>query len=186
MSDQDNNTEQSFNDAELQDIMNEIENLEKEFVEESDTPQDAATESVSEAPAETEEVHASQEAPQEVAEEEVEDFSAEAEAYESEPTPTEPEATESNEDNVVALKPVATTSGEAGHMSFSGGGQMNMELNFSIGSETATVNVVDGSLVVEMAGVHLSLTEEGCEVSMAGGVKFSVPVQSKDAGKKAA
>ena len=190
MSEKDENMEQSFNDAELQDIMNEIESLEKEFVEEEGAPQGEAetVEAKTEEPSaehsteetQTEEPQAQQEETQD--DEDNEDFSSEAESYEA----------EEETSNVVPMsagkaQPTAPTAGGEGYMQFSGQGDMDMQLNFQLGEETATVNIKDGCLNVTLAGVQLELSENGCEVHMDGGVKFSVPLTGSQAkGKKAA
>ncbi len=191
MSDQDNSMDQSFNDAELQDIMNEIENLEKEFVEDegAETEAQASEEETPQAESQPEEEVTAAE----VQEEESVSAEAEEEAEQgfvdaSETPEAQTEEHEEETSNVVSLssaKPVATT-GEEGHMSFSGSGQMNMELTFDLGEEKATVSVSDGKLQVTMNGVNLSLSEEGCEVNMTGGVKFHVPVSGQGTAKKAA
>lgn len=203
MSDKDESMEQSFNDAELQDIMNEIESLEKEFVEEegtqaeqSETVEAQTEEPVAEQETETETVSETAEEPQaEEQQEEVqaqedsqqddedEDLSAEAETYEAD--------TQEEPSNVVSMSTAKTeapaASGSDGYMQFSGQGDMDMQLNFQLGQETATVNIKGGCLNVTLAGVQLELSENGCEVQMEGGVKFSVPLTGNSAqGKKAA
>ncbi len=205
MSEENGNSEKSFNDAELQDIMNEIESLEKEFVEEggveptaeepeaSSEPQETETPAAQEAEpeAETETVQASEES-DDSDEGEDKDLVSEAETYEEEQPQPQAEV-EVETDNVVAMpsqkveKPAATAPTGEGYMQFSGQGDMDMQLNFQLGSETATVNISGGSLNVTLAGVELQLTENGCEVNMEGGVKFSVPLTgAAGQGKKAA
>lgn len=194
MSEKDENMEQSFNDAELQDIMNEIESLEKEFVEEeggqpeevqASAEEPAAEQTVEAAPETSEEPQAeeTQEEPQasEHNDEEQEDFAAEAATYEAE------EAPESNVVPMTAAKATPATGTGEGYMQFSGQGDMDMQLNFQLGQETAAVNIKGGCLNVTLAGVQLELSENGCEVQMEGGVKFSVPLTGSQAqGKKAA
>lgn len=204
MSEENGNAEKSFNDAELQDIMNEIESLEKEFVEEGGA--EVAAEVTAEATAEeTPEPQPEEEAPvaetpaeepetvEASSEEESEDLVSEAENYEDEnqpePAPQAEVEVEVEANNVVAMptQKAAPAAGGEGYMQFSGQGDMDMQLNFQLGSETATVNVSGGSLNVKLAGVELQLTENGCEVNMEGGVKFSVPLTGSQAqGKKAA
>lgn len=177
--------EQNFNDAELQDIMNEIENLEKEFNEEQDTDTAEAVAAPEESDAPSGEPVAEEEsadeesAEEESSEEEDESLVAEAEDYEEEQVTNVVPITEK-------VAPVTQATSE-GHMEFSGQGSMDLQLNFQLGSETAKVTVAGGALKVTMAGVELNLSEAGCEVEMAGGVKFSVPLTEKGAqGKKAA
>jgi hypothetical protein len=212
--------EQSFNDSELEDIMNEIESLEKEFVDDGEkSPEELAlkeaptsslqseidkeVESISEemAPvAETTEAPVAETTVEAVTEEVVEEITevkaeemaeevvAEIEAeIESTPVIEEPAAV----DNVVSL-PVSqsseSTSGAS--MDFSASGSMDLNLNFKIGNETATLKV-DGEagLIVEMGGVEIKITEtEGCSVTMEGGVNFNIPLTTSatDAKKKSA
>lgn len=201
MSDQDNSMDQSFNDAELQDIMNEIENLEKEFVEEDDEGTEAMADASDDAQSNVDEPTAEEDSVEEESveepvseseEQEVEEEVATAPGFIDADDAVQAEAEHDDEvepSNVVSISSATTTAkstGEEGHMSFSGSGQMNMELTFDLGQEKATVTVADGKLQVTMNGVDLYLSEEGCEVNMAGGVKFQVPVGAKGAGKKAA
>ncbi|GEM_PF-618106 len=213
MSEKDENLEQSFNDAELQDIMNEIESLEKEFVEEEGTAQTKSVEASQvdeEAPApendsDGDEISAESDESllQEAESLESEEVQAEAEEVqaevEEETSPiaeveeeTSPIAEVEEETNNVVAMPIAqtpatqpTSNGE-GYMQFSGQGEMDMQLNFQLGSETATVNIKDGGLTVTLAGVQLNLSEDGCEVNMEGGVKFSVPLTGKQTQEKKA
>lgn len=187
MSQQDDNQEQSFNDAELQDIMNEIESLEREFVEEE-------SEAVAEAPVEAEPVETPvNEAPvEEVETQPVSEETPIAETEEESAAELVSEVEDDQyEDNVVSMdqrreSPVeAATSGQPGTMQFSANGEMDLNLNFPLGDSQAQLTIKDGKLLVTMAGVELNLSEDGCEVSMEGGVKFSVPV-SATAAKKAA
>lgn len=183
MSDKDENMEGSFNDAELQDIMNEIESLEKEFVEEEGTQAqsvDEPTAEQTEEPTAQEEVEEPQAEHQE--EDASEDFADEAASFEADTT-EEP----TNVVPMSAAKTKAPTAGSGeGYMQFSGQGEMDMQLNFQLGEETATVNIKGGCLSITLAGVELELSENGCEVQMEGGVKFSVPLTGGQAkGKKA-
>ncbi len=203
MSEKDENLEQSFNDAELQDIMNEIESLEKEFVEEEGTAQTKSVEASQvdeEAPApekdsDGDEISAESDESllQEAESLESEEVQAEAEEVQAEvEEETSPIAEVEEETNNVVAMPIAqtpatqpTSNGE-GYMQFSGQGEMDMQLNFQLGSETATVNIKDGGLTVTLAGVQLNLSEDGCEVNMEGGVKFSVPLTGKQTQEKKA
>jgi hypothetical protein len=210
MSEKDENLEQSFNDAELQDIMNEIESLEKEFVEEEGTAQTESVEASQvdeDAPApenESDGDETSAESDESLLQEaeslESEEVQAEAEEVEAEAEEVQAEIEEESspiaeveeETNNVVAMPIAqtpttqpTSNGE-GYMQFSGQGEMDMQLNFQLGSETATVNIKDGGLTVTLAGVQLNLSENGCEVNMEGGVKFSVPLTGKQTQEKKA
>jgi len=227
--------EQSFNDSELEDIMNEIENLEKEFVEDGEkSPEDLivteskqnqiqdeidkevqsisgemsveaeieaeAEETVMEEvtieePSEVEEVSMSEETSDEVEELSEESFDEVADELVAEMEVEEMEVEEMEveeiEDNVVEL-PTAKDISAVDHganMDFTASGSMDFNLNFKIGSETASLKV-DGEegLTVEMGGVNIQITESGgCTVTMDGGVSFNIPLTgASDAAKKKA
>lgn len=181
---EDRKNDQGFNEEELQDIMSEIEDLEKEFVEETAT-------------AEAEGPHDDL---QDTIDKEIEELNkiditepvAEAETpveATSEPTV---EATE--EDNVVSIlkeeTPVATTcegTYSGAPVEFSANGEMNLNMNFSVGESTATLMVSkEGGLSVQMDGVDLEITDQGCTVELSGGVKFTVPLTAREASNKKA
>lgn len=175
--------EQSFNDSELEDIMSEIESLEKEFVEEGER-----------SPEELVVVSSEKTDLQSAIDQEVESMSAELAPDDKamiEEAVAEVEETSNEVDNVVALpksEKVASTSGAA--MDFSAAGTMDFNLNFNIGSEAATLKVDgDKGLCVEMGGVVIEITQEaGCTVTMEGGVNFNIPLTTSGnaATKKAA
>lgn len=197
MSDNDNSVEQNFNDSELQDIMNEIESLEKEFIE-----QEASEESSAEVKmdnVQAEEVHEpqgseveepvaqeqQQQEQEEVAEEAMAEMDDADESAEMEDFSNE---LDEIEDNIVAMEqPTQPASVPTGEMSFSGHGQMDFNMNFSLGGQDAQLVVEEGKLKVMVAGVELYLSEKGCEVEMNGGVHFSIPFDESgnSAGKKA-
>jgi len=187
MSDNDNSLEQNFNDSELQDIMNEIESLEKEFVE-----QEASEESSAEGEMDNVQAGEVQEpAAQEAQEEEGDQEAVMAEMDESQESPEMEDFSnelDEIEDNIVAMEhPTQPADTPAGEMSFSGQGQMDFKMNFSLGGQDAKLVVEEGKLKVMVAGVELYLSEAGCEVEMAGGVHFSIPFEGtvNSAGKKA-
>lgn len=71
-------------------------------------------------------------------------------------------------------------------ITFEAHGQMNLNLGFKIGEESArlVIDPVKG-LVVTMSGVELCINqEEGCKVTMESGVKFSIPLSNSEAGSK--
>jgi hypothetical protein len=197
--------EQSFNDSELEDIMSEIENLEKEFVEDGEkAPEDLSlseattsdlqseidkeVESISEEMTPTAEITPEQ--PEATIEETVEVVAEETvEPIIEEPVEVVAEETvevEAVVDNVVSL-PVSEKSSTTGaNMDFSASGSMDLNLNFKIGSETATLKVDgDKGLVVEMGGVEIQITEaEGCTVTMEGGVNFNIPLTTSGESSK--
>lgn len=154
--------DQSFNDDELQDIMNEIESLEKEFVEEDLAPSD-------------EEVH---DEPLQQAQEEV------AEPIDEEVVSTGP--VQSEEENVVPMKERPTSSASGADMEFSGAGSLDFNLCFKVAGQVASLKVDgDHGFSLHMDGVDLSIDEQGCTVTMQGGVKFTVPFGAEDVAKKA-
>lgn len=185
---QDEIMDKGFNDDELQDIMNEIESLEKEYVEQ-ETPAEVTSEAVEEAVAqETTEEAVEEEAPVEVHASEESEEDEEVDEVLSEAEAEADDEYESEQDNVVSFKPVQApthrTNSES--VSFSGNGQIDFSMTFSIGGEEATITVNQGEgLTVTMNGVDLSLSEDGCTVEMTGGVKFSVPLGTNTVNKKA-
>ncbi len=202
--------EKGFNDDELADIMNEIESLEKEFahddkveeienVEMHAVKEEHVEEPVSkntpvdfEDEVESETIHASQEVepvaqakeepvmmkPEMVSED---DFSVEDEMKEvlgelsemsvEDVVPTK--SFQSDEDNIHHIKerkPVSKQNSKANTaMSFHVEGDMKFELSFHIAGKF----------------VGLTVTEEGLEIGLDGGAKFTVPVEHSFAEKKA-
>jgi hypothetical protein len=137
--------EKSFNDDELADIMNEIENLEKEYADQ------AAEESSA---------------------------SHEVEAEEHEPAepailrplankPLEETVLKTNRDEkVVPLKaasPVAPAAGHHSSLSFKVEGQMSLSLSFEVNGQS----------------VYLTISDDGLDIEMETGAKFTLPMSSK-------
>ncbi len=99
-------------------------------------------------------------------------------------------------DNVVSMTPKAapapkytsSTSHSSAPMSFSAEGSMNLNLEFTLGGSIASLHVQgDEGVTFQMEGVTLTLhPEHGAQVTMANGVKFSVPLSTPNAAKKAA
>lgn len=80
-------------------------------------------------------------------------------------------------------KSTATPSSE---ISFEAHGQMNLNLGFKIGEETAqlTIDPVRG-LCVKMNGVELVISDsDGCMVTMESGVKFTIPLTTSSSALK--
>lgn len=153
----DNNNEQGFNEDELQDIMSEIESLEKEYVEESSAP-------LSE-----------EEALQASIDKEIEELNS----LDVVDEPSEEFEEESNVVSMVTSSPAVKDEGtySGSPVEFTANGDMNLSMNFSVGNSTATLVVnKDRGLSVQMEGVNLEITDEGCTVELAGGVKFTVPL----------
>lgn len=199
--------EKGFNDDELADIMNEIESLEKEFsadMQEKAESQDqienieshtgptieakATTESVKETSDFEEEFKAKKEVEEHCAEDHDEDHHVEAHHVLGElskmdvekTTPTfkseEPVHNHTEESNVRHLEEIKTKHKETDHqesahttMSFHVEGDMKFDLSFHIGGQF----------------VGLTVTEEGLEIGLEGGAKFTVPVHEASSIKKA-
>ncbi|MFA6238272.1 MAG: hypothetical protein WC635_13145 [Bacteriovorax sp.] len=131
--------EKNFNESELQDIMAEIESLEKEFEEEV------------------------------VAEEVTTKASIKEEKLKPVTGPT-----------ILPFDKKQPTIRSGSEISFQANGQMNLNLEFKIGDEVATLSVdpVKG-LIVTMSGVELCINqEEGCKVVMENGMNFTIPLTS--------
>ncbi|WP_372654978.1 hypothetical protein [Halobacteriovorax sp.] len=167
--------EQSFNDSELQDIMSEIESLEKEFVEEGErSPEELAIVSADKTDLQSEIDKEVESMSNEMSSE---DDSFADEVINEVEDEVEPMA---EVDNVVTL-PTSEKKSVSSHgaaMDFSAAGTMDFSLNFNIGTEAATLKVDgDKGLCVEMGGVLIEITQEsGCTVTMEGGVNFNIPL----------
>ncbi len=183
--------ESNFNESELQDIMAEIESLEKDFESE---PVDACAETpVKKTQLQEEierEIAMSQEVSEEVKEELIAhvDTEVETEIYTEEPKILSFE--KKSEPIVTPVAPVATQSAthsmKSSEISFAAQGQMNLNLSFKVGEETATLSVdpVLG-LTVTMKGVELCISEgEGCKVTMENGVNFTIPLTTSHSTSK--
>lgn len=187
-----NDSDANFNDAELQDIMSEIESLEKEFVE--DEEQEIEAQEVVDAleddyPVEIQastEVTPAAEEDDIVSEADIESITQDMVNVQK--------AEEQEENNVAELQIVrdeqassAPVSATPGTMSFQGSGKLDLALNFFVGDQQATLKVVDGEgLTVDMAGTTLTFDANGCQVNIEGGANISLPLNSIKSAKKAA
>ena len=154
--------DQGFNENELQDIMNEIESLEKEFTEESEV--------VEEIQAEAEEVTSDESA---FDQDEMQSIVDEVEALEQ---------ASSAPQKVLPMK----SSSAGSDMCFSGSGSLNFNMSFDLGSTPVEFSIdKDSGMTISMEHVEFCITEDSCVVKMLGGVTFNVPMSS-NAGKKAA
>ncbi len=169
--------ESNFNETELQDIMSEIENLEKDF---DLLPTETAV-------------------PKDTLQQEIDremEMSTQAEAEPVVETPTEPVFEEEAvaetpkvlpfDRKVVAETSVAVAPSKNSEISFEATGQMNLNLAFKIGDETAklTIDPLSG-LLVTLDGVELCINQDvGCSVTMSNGVKFTIPLTSSEASTK--
>lgn len=168
--------ESNFNESELQDIMAEIESLEKDF--ESEPVLASAETPVGKTQLQEEierELAMSHEVSEEIKEELITP-TADTETF------GEPKILSFEKKAgpiVTPVAPVAThTSTKSSEISFAAQGQMNLNLSFKVGEETATLTVdpVLG-LTVIMKGVELCISEgEGCKVTMENGVNFTIPL----------
>lgn len=162
--------DKNFNDSELQDIMAEIEDLEKEFVSE-ETPSGMSLQEKIDA-----------ELAMELAEVEEEELMEETETEAS----TAPVAEVLNFEKSApatakTIAPVTPTSSTS-EVAFSAHGSMALNLDFKVGTESAklTIDPVKG-LIVTLSGVELCISEDsGCTVSMENGMKFTIPLSSQN------
>lgn len=159
--------DKNFNDSELQDIMAEIEDLEKEFSDE--IPAEMTLQEKIDAELATE-----------LADEEVVASSpmvepvAEVLAFEK-ATPVAPVA-------APVMAAPKTTIAPTSQVAFSAQGSMALNLDFQVGGESAklTIDPVKG-LTVTVSGVELCISEDsGCTVSMENGMKFTIPLSSQN------
>jgi hypothetical protein len=152
------NEEQGFNDAELEDIMNEIENLEKEFSDAEPAPKKKVID-----PIEEEMMASTRHQPiaQDDSVEELEEVAEEAEVVNI--RPSLPKTTKPPVQAPVTPKKVSapSTKNAPTCMNFSVSGEMNMELNFEVGEHNV-------QLTIDPA--------EGLIINMGGGAKFCLPL----------
>ncbi len=177
----------NFNESELQDIMAEIDNLEKDFAAEPQvTPVIAKKETIAPAEKISKESEEFDESP--------EDMMAEIEeAVEAKTIIAKPIVEEIPETKVLSFEkkspPVASIMNDAhSNVSLAASGDMSLNLSFKIGDEEANL-VIDKEkgLHVIFSGVELTLhATNGCTVQMANGVSLNVPVKGTDSANKKA
>lgn len=173
-------SDSNFNESELQDIMAEIESLEKDF-EAEPAEEEAVIEVEAKKTNLQEEIERELEMSLqsgEVTKEEVQ-ASVVTQTVAETPTPTP---------TVLAFEkksqPVPST--VAPEISFEATGAMNLNLGFKIGEETAKLSIdpVKG-MMVTMNGVELCINQEiGCTVTMENGVTFTIPLTSTNSTTK--
>lgn len=201
---------ENFNEAELQDIMSEIESLEKDFedgstMEAAAMIQDAVMEEIN---AELTKDSGPKDSLQEQIERELEASMTTAGGDPEEVTPViiapvitasapvekveaavlnfekpAPKAPVMTEPTMTAPAMIAPT---GSGVSFAASGSMALTLDFKVGAENAklTIDPVKG-LTVVLAGVELVISEsEGCLVTMDNGMKFTVPLSSLEKSQK--
>ena len=141
----------NFNESELQDIMSEIDDLEKEF-EIDEHPMSLQDKIDAELAIELEEFK-----------EEAVHAKAKVMTFEK-ATPLSP-----------------STIGSKSGVSFQATGQMSLNLDFMIGQETAklVIDPIKG-MIITLSGVELCINEDsGCTVEMDNGMKFTIPLSSQ-------
>lgn len=158
------NDEQIFNEDELQDIMNEFESLEREF-HEGDEP-----------------VQKSQ-APVQAATTEVED--------EGELSISAAHAPASANDNVVSMahaKSKAQPKAKPSAPTINAASAVTMSLEFPIGDQVAQIGMSpEFGFSFNMDGVELTIdADNGCVMTLPGGMTFTIPANSVQKSKKSA
>lgn len=164
----------NFNESELQDIMSEIEDLEKEFTQE-EKPMSLQDKIEAELAMEIEMgtfEEAEVSTPAAVVEETV---------VVAETTPVVEESTA----QVLSFEKTTTAPTGSG-VSFQAQGTMALNLDFKVGEESAklVIDPVKG-LTVTVSGVELCISEDsGCTVSMENGMKFTIPLSTSNISHK--
>ena len=162
--------DKSFNESELQDIMSEIEDLEKEFIQE-ETPMSLQEKIEAELAMEMEMGAFDAPVEVEIVAEEVKPV-AQVLSFEKPAAPTSTPA---------SVATTATTS-TGSQVAFQAQGSMALNLDFKVGEESAklTIDPVKG-LIVTVSGVELCISEDsGCTVSMENGMKFTIPLSTSN------
>lgn len=155
--------EKSFNEAELQDIMSEIEDLEKEF-EVSEPPVAKNFAEVEETPIEDVSDTSEREAFEQLVEEKSAHVKADILPFDKTPVSQPSSPFSKNE------------------VAFEARGSMSMNLDFKIGTESAKLCIdPTQGLIVTFSDVVLCINEEeGCVVTMENGMKFTIPLSSPE------
>ena len=164
-------TEKNFNESELQDIMAEIESLEKEF----DTDEVILSAPVIEAPFQKID-------PPSASDNEFEPSGLDVEKIQTKAKPK----VLAFDKKVTSYAKTTTSPLLSSEISFEALGHMSLNIAFKIGEEKAILKVdPEKGLMVTMAGVELCINEEeGCLVTMESGVKFTIPLTSSAASPK--
>ncbi len=158
--------DKNFNESELQDIMSEIEDLEKEF-----TQEDKGMTLQEKIDAEL------------AMEMEMGTFDSPEKTLVAPVSNTEvskPQAQALSFEKPVATPPVVAASTPKSGVSLQAQGPMALNLDFKVGEESArlVIDPVKG-LIVTVSGVELCISEDsGCTVSMENGMKFTIPLST--------
>ena len=184
-------TEANFNESELQDIMAEIDNLEKDFSAEGEIVNEDSSSATLNTPESKQEMDIKPKTTSIIFEAEPKgNIVADPQSTMSTTSKNIAEAPEKIDTKVLFFeKKSAPIAGDTmSNVTLNAAGDMSLNLTFKIGSENATL-VIDQEkgLLVSYSGVNLSLhAENGCTLQMENGVSLTVPVQSNiKANKKA-
>ena len=179
--------ENNFNETELHNIIAEIENLEKDFTADETIGEVEVETKVTEIPkiiTSTPQVETKKTELQMQIDQELEmalQGTLETKEVVREPVMVKKVAPPKEDSKMLLFEKKSTP-----EISFEAQGQMNLNLAFKIGEETAklTIDPVKG-LIVTMSGVELCINEnDGCKVTMDSGVKFIIPLTTADTALK--
>lgn len=189
--------EQGFNDSELQDIMEEIESLEKEFTSEAPSEEAQDQPEATKEPEKPLEVSAESHREdeddertdlQKAIDKEVEELEMESNMDEMEKALDDAEG-EHEEDDVFSesdfeeeshadVTPISAH--QPAHqkgIELKAQGPMNLELSFPVGEQKADFKVLSDGFSIEFNGMVVHIDEkEGCHISMPGGGEFTLPL----------
>ncbi|MGZ3808700.1 MAG: hypothetical protein ACXVCE_11485, partial [Bacteriovorax sp.] len=178
------------NESELQDIMAEIENLEKEFEGEPVMEAEPIVVPVKKTSLQEDierEIEMSMEVSTEKKNEMNKTVQTEPSVLSFDKKPVEKKTIDKKTIDKIASTKLNPEPEQSSEISFEAHGQMNLNLGFKIGEESAKlcIDPVKG-LVLTMNGVELCINQEvGCIVTMDSGVHFTIPLtSSKTALKK--
>lgn len=169
------NDEQIFNEDELQDIMNEFESLEREF-HEGDEPVLAQAETPVE------------EAAAEVVEEAETEVEIEDEGELSISAASAPAATNDNVVSMAHAKSKVQPKAKPSAPTINAASGVSMSLEFPIGDQVAQIGMSpEYGFSFNMDGVELTIdAENGCVMTLPGGMTFTIPANSVQKSKKSA
>lgn len=194
----DNEESQSFNEAELEDIMAEIDSLEGDFETTENVIEASAVADLTVDSSQTNKTDLQMEIEKEIAMLDSEMGTIVEEDHDEIPEEVQnafiPEVEEIETSTVLNFEkkteivPVVNNStlNTKSEMSFTASGAMNLNLSFKIGNEEARLYIDEvKGLVVTLSGVELCLNEtSGCSVTMENGVNFNIPLTSKESSSK--
>ena len=166
---EDNSSEEAnFNESELHEIMSEIDDLEKEFEDETKESTMSLQEKIdAELSMELEELNTVEVIEPETQNTGENDFQA-----------------SKAKTKVIAFEKIAPFSPStepSSTVNFQAHGQMSLNLDFKVGQESANL-VIDPimGLIITISGVEICINEDsGCTVEMDNGMKFTIPLSSQ-------